>query len=211
MSTSSRQFVADKIAQWVAHAVRHMAINEAWVKPSAAAHAKKVIVVHATVLKQPMSLAWRVSEEDILSAASIIDTEATLTLTLQPSIYAALAEMPFDLNRVMRHVRIEGDAGLAEWFNRLAQQLRPDVWEDLSGLIGDAPSTYLEQSTTYGLKQLKKTVSGLTAQAQYVLLDEAPIFVRHERLNELIQDTQDARYQLDRLEQRVALLRAKYS
>jgi ubiquinone biosynthesis accessory factor UbiJ len=201
-------FIEEKIAHTLALAVRRMAANEAWVKPSAATHSGRIIAVHASVFGRPLHLAWRVDADAILVRAPQ-HSDAHVTLTLMPSIYAALAELPFDMNRLMRHVRIEGDAGLAEWVNRLAQQLRPDVWEDLSALIGDTPTHFIAQGAGFILGQLKKTAKSLTQQAQYVVLDESPIWVRHAHLEDFAQDAQNLRYALDRLEQRVAQLKAR--
>lgn len=206
MNFINNQLIADKVAQLIAKSVQHMAINEDWLKPATIYEGKKITLL-ATVLNQPLQLSWLVSEKQILKAIPVEESTSELSLTLLPSIYNALAEQPFDLNRVMRHVRIEGDVGLAEWFNSLVQQLRPNIWEDISRLIGDIPATYIEQVATYGLKQLKQSTNNLAQQAQYALLDESPILVRHEHLNELIHNTQDVRYQLDRLEQRLALLK----
>ncbi|MGL4768152.1 MAG: ubiquinone biosynthesis accessory factor UbiJ [Formosimonas sp.] len=201
-------FIDDKITQAVALAVRQMAAHEDWVRPSAAAQHNKTIRVCAELLGRPLTLTWQVDETLILRPA---DAEATpdVTLTLLPSVYGAAAELPFDMNRIMRHVRISGDAGLAEWVNRLAQQLRPNVWEDLSGLIGDAPTQWLAQGLSHLTRQFKQTARNLTAQAQYVALDETPVFVRHAHLDEFAAEAQELRYALDRLEQRVALLAAR--
>ena len=200
--------IEEKIAQTVALAVRRMAANEAWVKSSAASHAGQTIQVHTTVLGRAMQLAWRVDEASILTAITPT-TDANVTLTIAPTVYAAVAELPFDMARVMRHVRISGDAGLAEWVNRLAQQLRPDVWEDLSRLIGDVPTQFIAQGVGQFISQFKKATLSLTQQAQYVMLDETPIWVRHAHLDEFAQEAQNMKYALDRLEQRVANLKAR--
>lgn len=200
-------FVEDKIAQTLAIAVQKMATHETWVQPSAATHAGKVIAVSASVLGRPVNLAWQVDEVQILTATTPSDA-ADVTLTLLPSVYGAAAELPFDMARIMRHVRISGDAGLAEWVNRLAQQLRPNVWEDLSSVIGDVPTQFIAQGVAQIFNQFKQASKSLTAQAQYVLLDESPVFLRHAHLDEFASDAQNLRYALDRLEQRVAHLKA---
>lgn len=202
-------FIETKIAQTIAFAVQRMAAHESWVLPSAAAHNGRVIAVSATLLGRPLNLAWRVDAAKVLCAQTESTDAADVTLTLMPSVYGAAAQLPFDMASIMRHVRISGDAGLAEWVNRLAQQLRPDVWEDLSGLIGDAPTQFIAQGVQHMLNRLKQAGQNLTAQAQYIALDEHPIWVRHAHLDDFSQDAQELRYAVDRLEQRVALLKAR--
>lgn len=196
------KILVPRLTQALALAVRKMAANEPWVAMSAAPHAGKTIAVNLTVLGRELKLSWLVDANEILIAQEL-HMPATVELTVAPTVYASLAHLPFDMQRVMRHVQISGDAHLAEWVNRLAQQLRPDVWEDLSKIIGDVPSQYAQLGAQKIFNHFKKTVAAVTQQAQYVMLDETPVFVRHAALEEFAADAQELRYAADRLSQRI--------
>ena len=202
--------VAKTAANVVALAVRKIAANEPWVASSATPHVGKTIAVNMPVLGQRLQLTWMVDATQILVAQSFDkSTLATVQLTVAPSVYGGLATLPFDMQSVMRHVQISGDVGLAEWVNRLAQQLRPDVWEDLSKVIGDAPSVYAQQAVSGVFNHFKTALSALTQQAQYVMLDESPVLVRHSHLDAFADDAQQLRYATERLAQRIELLKNK--
>ncbi|TDR31401.1 ubiquinone biosynthesis protein UbiJ [Hydromonas duriensis] len=200
--------LSSRLAQMVALAVRKMAANEPWVARSALPHEGQVIGVALPVLGRVLDLRWRVSAADILHVVPA-QTPVSVQLDIAPSVYNSLAQLPFDMQRVMRHVHISGDAQLAEWVNRLAQQLRPDVWEDLAKVVGDIPSFYAQQGADKLFKHFKNMVSTLTQQVQHAVLDDTPVLVRHRALSTLADDAQQLRYATERLEQRVALLKQK--
>ena len=207
MNVNLAEHLAPRMAQATARAVRAMAANEAWVVPSAAQHAGKSIAVLVPVLGHSLHLRWVVDATDVLKADVEQANPATVQLSVAPTVYSSLAQLPFDMQRVMRHVQISGDAQLAEWVNRLAQQLRPDVWEDLSKIIGDVPSFYAQQGAKKIFGHFKSAFNVLTQQTQRVMLDETPVLVRHALLDDFAEDAQQLRYGADRLAQRIERLK----
>ena len=191
-----------QLARAVAFAVKKMAASEAWVSSSAQPNEDKVIAVSFPLLGQTHELCWRVDAHEILEAldADLFFEHANVTLTVQPTLYANL-----------RHVHISGDAQLAEWVNTLAQRLRPEVWEELAKLIGDVPSHYVERGIKTITQHIKQATSSLTEQAQYVLLDETPVMIRHATLDNFASEALNLRYGVERLEQRIARLQQQVS
>lgn len=196
-----------KMAQAVAFAVKNMAQDETWVSQSAAPHLGQVIAVSFPLLGHEQKLCWIVDAADILTPidASTGFEMAQVTLTVQPSVYSNIT-IPVEMPKLMKHVHISGDAQLAEWINTLAQRLRPDVWEKLSRFVGDVPTHYVQQGVNHIQQQAKQATRSLTEQAQYALLDEAPIAIRHATLEAFGKEAQELRYGVERLEQRIALL-----
>lgn len=75
-----------------------------------------------------------------------------------------LEEAPWELIRATLHsekpaVRIEGDVQFAAEINWLADHVRWDIEEDLSHLVGDAPSHALVQAGRIFLESLRKFVA----------------------------------------------------
>ena len=207
MNLNLAEHLTPRIAQAIARAVRTMAANESWVESSAAPHVGKSIGIHVPVLGRTLHLRWVVHATDVLQAAVDAEGPATVQLNVSASVYSGLAQLPFDIQRVMRHVQISGDAQLAEWVNRLVQQLRPDVWEDLSKIVGDVPSFYAQQGAKKVFNHFKGVLGALTQQAQHAMLDETPVLVRHVRLDGFAEEAQQLRYGADRLAQRIERLK----
>ena len=207
MNLNLAEHLTPRIAQAIAWAVRAMAANESWVMPSAAPHVGKSIAVHVPVLGHTLHVRWLVHATDVLQVDADGLGPATVQLSVTPTVYSSLAQLPFDMQRIMRHVQISGDAQLAEWVNLLVQQLRPDVWEDLSKIVGDVPSFYAQQGAKKILNHFKSALSTLTQQAQHSMLDETPVLVRHVRLDGFAEEAQQLRYGADRLAQRIERLK----
>ena len=210
--SQAQQSAQSQIARSLALAVTKMADSEPWVATSAAANQDKIIAVSFPLLGQNHRLCWRVDAEQILVAVEADEffEQANVTLAIQSSIYSHIT-VPLALPQLMRHVHIAGDAQLAEWVNTLAQRLRPDVWETLAKTIGDVPSSYLQQGFNTVSAQLKSAARSLTQQAQYALLDETPVMIRHATLDAFGTDARELRYAVDRLEQRIARLQSQSS
>lgn len=207
MNLNLAEHLTPRVAQAIARAVRAMAANESWVVSSASPHVGKSIAVHVPVLGHTLHLRWVVHATDVLQVSADQVGSATVQLSVAPTVYSSLAQLPFDIQRVMRHVQISGDAQLAEWVNRLVQQLRPDVWEDLSKIVGDVPSFYAQQSVKKIFNHLKSALSTVTQHAQHAMLDDTPVLVRHVRLDGFAAEAQQLRYGADRLAQRIERLK----
>lgn len=66
------------------------------------------------------------------------EPEASVRMLLRPSIDAAFALLREGPRALTPHVRIDGEASLAEALGEIARQIRWDVEEDLSRVAGDA-------------------------------------------------------------------------
>ena len=114
----------------------------------------------------------------------------------------------------MKHVRIEGDAELANTVSTLARNLRWDAAEDLSralrGLLGGPVSDSVAQRVVDGAQQVHAQVTRLgrtlVDNVTEYLLDEQPTLVRHVALDEFSAGVNALRDDLARLEKRLEKL-----
>jgi len=114
----------------------------------------------------------------------------------------------------MRHVRIEGDAELANTVSTLARNLRWDAAEDLSlalrGILGGPLSDSVAQRVVDGARQVHDNATrvgrALLDNVTEYLLEEQPTLVRHAVLDGFADDVARLRDDLERLEKRLERL-----
>lgn len=108
------------------------------------------------------------------------------------------------MESAMRHVRIEGNAELAEALGFVFRHLRWDAEEDLSRVFGDIAAHRLvdggRQIATEGRRSLERAGGSI---AEY-LTEEAPVLVPRKALPAFAADVVTLRDAVARLEKRVA-------
>lgn len=119
----------------VIRALNALLSREPWARERLRPHAGKIarIVFGA-------SLALRITAEGHVEQADT-DLAPDVTLTIDSGKLSAL--MSSDTAQRMSAVRIDGDAALAHVIGDLARDLRWDVEEDLSRVVGDIPASRL--------------------------------------------------------------------
>jgi ubiquinone biosynthesis protein UbiJ len=105
-------------------------------------------------------------------------------------------------------VEVTGDAEIAQRFRELGHLLRPDLEEELSGLVGDAAAHRLAEAARglvgFGRRAADTTVRNL---AEYLAHERGDLVPRGEA-EAFLADVDRLREDLDRLDARVALLEA---
>ena len=142
------------------------------------------------------------------------EAAVTLLVPLQqwPLVVADVAEG--GQAAAMRHVRIDGDAELANAVSTLARNLRWDAAEDLSralrGVMGAPVSDSVAQRVVDGARQMHDSATrvgrALLDNVTEYLLDEQPTLVRHAALEGFGTDVARLRDDLARLEKRLERL-----
>jgi ubiquinone biosynthesis protein UbiJ len=103
-------------------------------------------------------------------------------------------------------VRIDGDAELAQKFRELALLLRPDLEEELSGVLGDVPA--------HQIGRFARAAFGWTRKAAETTMRNAAEYLGHERrdlvprgeADQYLQGVDKLREDVDRLAARIDLL-----
>ncbi|MEC3765913.1 MULTISPECIES: ubiquinone biosynthesis accessory factor UbiJ [Cupriavidus] len=192
-------------------ALNHLLEQEPWARNQLAPFAGRVIRFDAAAFE----LSLKVTEHGCTELAPAAEAPAvTLRVPVQqwPLVAADVAEG--GQAAAMRHVRIEGDAELANTVSTLARNLRWDAAEDLSralrGILGGPVSDSVAQRVVDGARQVHEQATrvgrALLDNVTDYLLDEQPTLVRHAALDDFGAGVGQVRDRLARLEKRLERL-----
>lgn len=125
-------------------ALGHLLRQHDWARARLAGFAGRVVRIGVgaaplTGLPPPQLLA-RILDDgqlELLPWPDEGEPEAAVRMLLQPSVGAAFALLREGPGALTPHLRIDGEAALAEALGEIARQLRWDVEEDLSRVVGD--------------------------------------------------------------------------
>lgn len=192
-------------------ALNHLLAQEPWAQRMLAPAAGRVIRFDAAAF----TLGLRVTDEGLVEVAAA-DAEPSVTLSVPLQQWPLVAG---DISSggqaaAMKHVRIEGDAELANTVSTLARSLRWDAAEDLAralrGVLGGVAGDSLAQRLVDGARRAHAHADGVRrAMVENVteyLLDERPLLVRHAALDTLGAEVAALRNDLARLEKRLEKL-----
>ncbi len=164
------------------YAVNRLLASEPWAIETLRPFAGK----SARLVLGPFSVTLVISNQVRFALAKSALTP-DLTLTVPVSDITALAMAP---DRAAALLKIEGDSDFAQALALVARNLRPDLEEQLSRVVGDALSV--------------RIMAGLNAFAEAVyLLEEQPLLVRTRDVNDLGAELRVLRDDLARLEKRI--------
>ena len=151
----------------------------------------------------PFALGLKITDKGEVEAQPFADTAADVTLSV------AATRVPFlfvDPEAAMKDVRIDGDAEFAQTLARLAREVRWDVEEDLSRVLGDIPAhqmmRFARAFTAWGKEAGKRMAQTTSAY----FLDEDPTLARKAAVDGFGRDVATLRDDLARLEKRLELL-----
>ncbi len=124
-----------------------------------------------------------------------------------------IAELPAVLRArdpalIANLMHIEGDAALAQLVSDLARDLRWDVEEDLSGLLGDMPARRLMQAGRALSGGVQTAATRLAGNVSEFISEESGMVASRPAFNDFAATVQKMRESLDRLELRVSQLTA---
>ena len=177
-------------------AANHLLARSGWARARLQAHAGKRARFDIT----PLSIAFSVSSDGHLASCSS-DEAPDVTLELP------LSESPLVLSggieALMAKVRIEGNAEFADAIGFVFRNLRWDLEEDLSTIIGDI-AAHRVVSTGVALGEAQKRFAlGLTGNALEYLTEEKPLLITRPMISELDEEIRMMRDAVARLEKRI--------
>lgn len=193
-------------------ALNHLLEQEPWARKLLAPYADRVIAFDASAF----GLMLRIDAHGLVAVADVPASEPAVTIAVP------LQQWPLVVSDVasggqaaaMRHVRIEGDAELANTVSTLARNLRWDAAEDLAralravmgGTVGDSVAQRVVDGAREAQAGVLRIGKSLVDNVAEYLLDEQPTLVRHAALAEFNADVAALRDDLARLEKRLERL-----
>ncbi len=193
MAIASRAFVA---------VLNHMLAGAGWARERLVVHSGRILRLSAP----PADFLVSITPEGLLAEAPE-DARPDVTLSVP------LAETPRflagDASRAMNAVRIEGSAELADAFGFVLRNLRWDVEEDLSRVIGDIPAHRLVGGARALGEAGNRAWNALGANVAEYFAEEQAVLVTRPALEQMAGDAARLRDDLARLEKRVERLAAR--
>lgn len=177
-------------------AINHLLAAEPWARAQLVPHANKTL--HVVV--QPFTIRLAVAPNGSVARATsttIADTTVTLPYSAVTRVLAGGGDA------VMRDLRLEGDAEFAQVVSLLVKNLRWDVEEDLSKLVGDAASHRMVATARQASGSFKRTNERIVANFSEYLLEENPQLVRPRAVQTLADGVRQLRDDLARIEKRL--------
>lgn len=140
----------------------------------------------------------------ILSDGSVSGAEAAASADarciIAPSLLPRLA---LHDEKAHAEIRTEGDAALLAEIFYLSRNLRWDPAEDLSPVTGDIAAERIVQSLQSAHQQLQSSALNLSQAAAEYLTEERPLLAKPQQVSAFIQQVDNLRDDVARLEQRV--------
>ena len=177
-------------------AINHLLAAEPWARAQLVPHANKTL--HVVV--RPFTIRLAVAPNGSVARATPT-TPADTTVTLPYSAVTRVLAGGGDA--VLRDMQLEGDAEFAQAVSLLVKNLRWDVEEDLSKVVGDAAS---HRATSVGRRvtgEVRRTQQRIAANISEYLLEENPQLVRPRAVQVLADGVRQLRDDLARLEKRL--------
>jgi ubiquinone biosynthesis protein UbiJ len=182
--------------------INHLLARETW-----AADRLRPFAGRRVCLRFPPfpDLALAIADSGLLARATG-EGAPDLTVTLKPGALPGLLARD---DRLMREAEITGDTDLAAALQFVFRNLRWDVEEDLSRLVGDAAAHRAVSAGRAFAAWQKDTAQRLGDNVAEYLKEEAQALARPADVAEFGRAVADARDAVERLEKRLARLEAK--
>lgn len=178
--------------------INHLLAQEAWARDALVRHAGK----EACIDMGQLALRLRVARDGMLEPGTA-EGPASVTIRLK------LADLPLiaqNRDRAFSYVKIEGDAEFANTISALSKGLRWDAEYDLERLIGPLGARRLVQGTRGAASGVLGAGRRLAENLAEFLLEERPVLVRPQVVNEFAADVVRLRDDVERTAKRIARL-----
>ena len=111
-----------------------------------------------------------------------------------------------DPDRILRHAHIQGDAGFARVLAQVAAELRPDLEEDLSRIVGDAAAVRIMSAVHAARRGLQDSGARAARQAADYLAGERPWLVSKAPFDRFAAEVTELARAAERLAERTGRL-----
>ncbi len=204
--------VAQVTTEFLVRSINHLLEQQPSARREMATHSGAVFRVTPILPWRPLPGApahvdFTIAEQGHLVAGG--QTEPRVTLQFEVSAATALAFLKDGQAGAMRRVRIEGDAALATAIAGLARQLRWDVEEDLSHLVGDVAAHRLVRTARAGAAEGQDLFNRVRTAGLRWLIDEERVLVGQAELDALRGELRRLRDDVERFGKRIERLQQR--
>lgn len=186
-------------ARAILAAINHVLQSSAWARERLAPHAGRT----AELLADPLRLRFTVSPQGTLTE-SAADEPPAVTLTVPASALPQF--LTGDADRAMSRLRIDGSADFADALGFVFRNLRWDLEEDLSRVLGDvlahrvaSGASALRDAQVRAFRSATGSVAEYLAEEQGLLATQAALSQHEDSLRTLRDDLARLDKRLDRL------------
>lgn len=180
--------------------LNHLLTQEPWAARLLQQHAGKVACFDLELLQ----LKVQVCADGLIQAVPTLPDANSNTNNV--TIRIKLSDLPLILQnreRAVSYVKIEGDADFANTISQLSQDLRWEVEEDLSKIVGDVAAVRMVNAGQGALKSIQKTHQSMQENVAEYFLEENPLLVRPSEVQTLAQQVVKTRDDVERLAKRI--------
>ncbi|MEO0047287.1 MAG: hypothetical protein RLZZ410_246 [Pseudomonadota bacterium] len=187
----------------IVHALNYLLAQESWASDLLRKHIGKKIKLVLPMTQ--VSLVIDGGGKFSLASEEVI--EPNVTLTIGSDVLNAYVAGGKDL--AAQHVKVSGDVDLAQAMSKLAGQLRWEVEEDLSKLVGDAMAHRIVESAKKTRQYGQAALKDLGGSVLEYFIHEKPTLVQREELIIYKNDLRQLRDDVERIEKRIERLLEK--
>lgn len=185
----------------VSAAINHLLAQEPWARQELQRHAGKVAAIDtgAVVLRLLVTA-------DGMLAAAPADEPPRVTIRVKLSDLPLIAQ---NRERAFSYVQIEGDAEFANAISSLSKSLRWEAEYDLEKLVGPIAAVRAVSGARAAFEAVKSGHRKLAENVAEFLLDEKPVLIRPQAVEEFSADVVRLRDDVERAAKRLARLEQK--
>ncbi|HJV87990.1 MAG TPA: SCP2 sterol-binding domain-containing protein [Noviherbaspirillum sp.] len=187
------------ISSTTSAALNHLLARETWARDKLVKHAGKVAFFDAGVT----GVRLKVAADGMVQAATA-DEPANVRIRIK------LSDLPLILQHrehAFSYVQIDGDADFANTISQLADTLRWEAEEDLSRLVGDVAAVRVMGGVRAAVETARSTQQKLAENVAEYFLDEKPLLVRPQTVEDFSAEVARLRDDVERLAKRIEKLK----
>ncbi|HSY28385.1 MAG TPA: SCP2 sterol-binding domain-containing protein [Burkholderiaceae bacterium] len=182
-------------------AINHLLAQEPWARAKLAVHNGKTACFDLSVLRVSLTI----TADGMLSMAAEGDTPQ-VTIRVKPEQLPLILQ---NRERAFSYVTVEGDADFANTISQVSQALHWEAEEDLSRLVGDIAATRMVAGARAAFQTVKTTRQALAENVAEYLLEEKPVLVRPQAVQDFGADVARMRDDVERLQKRIEKLEGR--
>lgn len=182
----------------ITHFLQHLTTQNSWAKAHLTPFAGRTVAFDFAIIKTNLIV---LEDGSLALGGETMPPDATVYAT--PSL---MLRMLAKDDAAKMQFKITGDTHLATEIAKILQNIRWDIADDLSKVVGDIPATKLVELGQKAADQIKETSTNLTGMLSEYWQEEQPMIAKKRLVEQFNTDVDVLRNDVARLEKRLAKL-----